>query len=70
MKTICTRCKSDQVSIQISEEKVEVEETQTMDEMIENLHKSNSVNAVYTPKTWVCKACGYSVTEGARASME
>lgn len=57
MKTICTKCGSDALFI-VKDEPVKEPETQTLDEMIENIQKP--IPLVYKMTTWACKNCGYS----------
>ena len=59
MKTICTKCKSEDIVV-VPREKKKEPETQTMDEMVENMFGMKTL--VYHPTTWVCKSCGYEVT--------
>jgi len=59
MKTVCTKCGSD--CIYIEEPKQEkLPETQTLDEMVNNM---STIPLVYKMTTWRCKNCGYSVTK-------
>ena len=58
MKTLCTKCGSDSVYIELPEQE-KLPETQTMDEMINNL---TTTTLVYKQTTWRCKNCGYSVS--------
>lgn len=57
MKTVCTKCGSDEIYIK-ADEIDKLPETQTLDEMVEN----RTVTLVYRPITWACKKCGYSIT--------
>jgi len=59
MKTVCTKCGSDEVYVKTDEIK-KWPETQTMDELVENMHKP--VPAIYKLTTWACKKCGYEVS--------
>ena len=59
MKTICTQCGSDEIYID-QPEISKLPETQTLDEMVENIHKP--VPLVYKITTWKCKKCGYSIS--------
>jgi len=59
MKTICTKCGSDEVYVKQPETKKEPE-TQTMDEMIKR-HNA-PIPAIYIMTTWACKKCGYEVS--------
>lgn len=59
MKTVCTKCGSDSIYIELSKEE-KVPETQTMDEMINNM---SIITLVYKMTIWRCKNCGYSVSK-------
>lgn len=59
MKTICTKCGSDEIYIDSPKEE-KIEKTQTLDEMVDNIFEP--VPAIYKLTTWRCKECGYSVS--------
>jgi len=59
MKIVCTKCGSEEVYIEM-EEPQKMPDTQTMDEMVNNLYKP--IPLVYKMTTWKCKKCGYSVS--------
>ena len=59
MKTICTKCGSEEIYVENGEPQKK-EEIQTLDEMVNNI--GGIQNLVYKPTTWRCKKCGYSVT--------
>ncbi len=59
MKTICTKCGSDEIYIVAPEIKKEPE-TQTLDDMVSDLYAP--VPLVYKMTTWACKKCGYSIS--------
>lgn len=61
MKTICTKCKSENIYLIMPEVSKEPE-VQTLDEMIHNLNRPMSL--IYQPRRWACKDCGYSRGEG------
>lgn len=60
MKTICTRCKSDEIYVVTPKEEKLEEETQTMDDFVKNVGRP--VNAIYKMTTIRCKKCGYSAS--------
>jgi len=59
MKTICTKCGSEDIYIVQPEIKKE-EQTQTLDEMLAK--QFAPIPAIYITTTWACKKCGYSVS--------
>lgn len=59
MKTICTKCGSDEIYI-VTPEITKEPETQTLDEMVEKMHAP--IPAIYKMTTWECKKCGYSIS--------
>lgn len=59
MKTICTKCGSDEI-YEVPRAVLKEPDTQTLDEFVYKLN--GATNAVYYPTTWACKKCGYSVT--------
>jgi hypothetical protein len=59
MRLTCTKCDSEEVYIVMPKQE-KILETQTIDEMLENIHKP--VNLIYKPITYACKKCGYSVS--------
>lgn len=60
MKTICTICGSDKIYIE-KPSSDKSPDTQTMDEMVDNLSKP--VPLVYKITTWKCGNCGHSVSK-------
>lgn len=60
MKTICTKCKGDNIFI-VPREEEKRPDTQTMDEMVDNMFVGIE-NAIYKITTWRCKDCRYEVS--------
>ena len=58
MKTVCTKCNSDEIFI-VPRETEKLPETQTMDDFVKNMNAS--VPAIYIVTTMRCKKCGYEV---------
>ncbi len=58
MKTICTKCGSDEIYI-VQPDQTKIPETQTMDEMVKDM---GIMTLQYRPITWACKKCGYSIS--------
>lgn len=59
MKTICTKCGSDEIYV-VQPDAEKLPETQTLDEMVERIHEP--IPLVYKMTTWACKQCGYEVS--------
>lgn len=59
MKTICTKCGSDEVYTK-EPIKEKLPETQTMDEIAKKAHEGVPLVYIYT--TLICKKCGHSVS--------
>lgn len=59
MKTICTKCGSDEVYIVPRKEEKEPE-TQTMDDFVKGM--TEPVPLIYKVTTLRCKKCGYEVS--------
>lgn len=60
MKTVCTKCGSEDIGIIKEYPKSVLEpKTQTMDEMVNNM---GIMTLEYRPITWICRRCGYQVS--------
>lgn len=59
MKTICTKCGSNEIYI-VRDEISKEPQTQTLDEMVDKMFAP--IPAIYKMTTWACKKCGYSIS--------